>query len=357
MKKAFYIFLPVLAAVMLGLGFSNDKDEAPASSVDLTHSQVLFNQDLTGYYGFTENMPALLFADSNLVSHPGAGPGGANVSEITAPGTLFGFGSQANLFNWMGDDFTIPAGVTWKIDSIKFYSYQTGATSVSTITGSHVRVWRGRVDSVGATVVAGDTSTNRMQATYSTNILRNTTPPYNNQRIIMAVVDTCSVTLTGGYYWLEWSYRGSLASGPWAPPKTIVGQPATGNGKQRLGGVWGNALDGDNQQGLPFVIYGTVLTGVVNNNTGIPKAYGLNQNYPNPFNPSTKISFDMPTAGNVKISVFDMTGKEVATVLNQEVAAGSFTTDFNASSLATGVYFYKMTTNNFTATKKMILVK
>jgi hypothetical protein len=102
---------------------------------------------------------------------------------------------------------------------------------------------------------------------------------------------------------------------------------------------------------------GCGIVGVQNNNNNTPSAYNLSQNYPNPFNPSTKISFALPKAGNVKMVVFDLLGREVATVVNEFRTAGNHTVDFNAASLASGVYFYKIEAGDFTATKKMLLIK
>jgi hypothetical protein len=92
-------------------------------------------------------------------------------------------------------------------------------------------------------------------------------------------------------------------------------------------------------------------------NVGVPSNYDLSQNYPNPFNPSTSINFDIPTDGNVSIKLFDMSGKEVATLVNEVKTAGYYSVNFNASSLSSGVYFYSITADNFTATKKMMLLK
>ncbi|MBK8551427.1 MAG: T9SS type A sorting domain-containing protein [Ignavibacteria bacterium] len=92
-------------------------------------------------------------------------------------------------------------------------------------------------------------------------------------------------------------------------------------------------------------------------NIGIPSSYDMSQNYPNPFNPSTTINFDVPTDGNVSIRLFDMSGKEVATLVNEVKTAGYYSVNFNASSLSSGVYFYNISSNNFTATKKMTLLK
>lgn len=89
----------------------------------------------------------------------------------------------------------------------------------------------------------------------------------------------------------------------------------------------------------------------------IPKDYKLEQNYPNPFNPSTNIKFDIPVSGQVNIKVYDIIGNEIKTLVDGELKAGSYSVDFDASSITSGVYFYKMITVNFTSTKKMILVK
>ena len=89
----------------------------------------------------------------------------------------------------------------------------------------------------------------------------------------------------------------------------------------------------------------------------IPARYSLGQNYPNPFNPVTNISFDIPKSGNVKLVVFDINGKETATVINRNMIAGTYKADFDASNLASGVYFYRLIADGFTDVKKMVLVK
>lgn len=88
-----------------------------------------------------------------------------------------------------------------------------------------------------------------------------------------------------------------------------------------------------------------------------PESYSLQQNYPNPFNPNTKINFSIPEQTNVKLKIFNAIGQEVATIVNTELTAGNHTVDFNAASLSSGVYFYRIETPNFTSTKKMILMK
>lgn len=99
------------------------------------------------------------------------------------------------------------------------------------------------------------------------------------------------------------------------------------------------------------------LTDVENISGNMPTSYNLEQNYPNPFNPSTKISFSVPTAGLVNIDVFNAIGQKVTTLVNEQMNAGNYSVDFNAVNLTSGIYFYKMTSANYSATRKMILIK
>ncbi|MBC8043075.1 MAG: T9SS type A sorting domain-containing protein [Rhizobacter sp.] len=93
----------------------------------------------------------------------------------------------------------------------------------------------------------------------------------------------------------------------------------------------------------------------------VPSRFGLEQNYPNPFNPSTTIRYDLSAASTVNLKVFDMLGREVQTLVSGKQPAGRYTAPFNAANLSSGVYLYRLQTSsaegNFTATKKMLLVK
>jgi len=89
----------------------------------------------------------------------------------------------------------------------------------------------------------------------------------------------------------------------------------------------------------------------------IPMEFLLSQNYPNPFNPSTTIRYSVPQNTNVMIKVFDVLGNEVATLVNEEKATGSYEANFNAKGLSSGIYFYKLQAGSFIETKKMILLK
>ncbi|MFO7447378.1 MAG: DUF362 domain-containing protein [Ignavibacteriaceae bacterium] len=89
----------------------------------------------------------------------------------------------------------------------------------------------------------------------------------------------------------------------------------------------------------------------------MPADYSLSQNYPNPFNPTTKISYSIPEYSKVTIKVYDVAGKEVATIVNSDMPAGSYVASFDARQLSSGVYFYKITANNYSASRKLVLLK
>ncbi len=99
------------------------------------------------------------------------------------------------------------------------------------------------------------------------------------------------------------------------------------------------------------------LTNINTQNNLNVKAYLLSQNYPNPFNPKTKIRFDVPTTSFTKLIVYDLLGREVATLVNEELKPGSYEADWDASNFSSGVYFYKIISGDFVETKKMVLMK
>jgi len=100
------------------------------------------------------------------------------------------------------------------------------------------------------------------------------------------------------------------------------------------------------------------LTGInYSNFFNIPDKFTLSQNYPNPFNPATKIKFDIKEPGLVKLTVYDLLGRAVATLLNENLTAGSYEKGFDGSKLTSGVYFYKLEAGDYTEVRKMTLVK
>jgi hypothetical protein len=215
---------------------------------------------------------AVLFDNGPLVTDPGAGAGGADESTLqnnTLGMNILGFGVQVSANNSMADDFTIPPGEEWQIDTITSFAYQTGAGSPSTISGMYVRIWSG-TPGAGGTVAWGDPAgtwtTNLLSTTAWSNAYRVTeNSSGNSDRAIMANVATIGTTLTEGTYWVEYIFDGSASfSGPWGPPVTILGQTTTGNGLRTLGGVWEPLVDSggtETPQGAPFIIEGTIVGG------------------------------------------------------------------------------------------------
>jgi hypothetical protein len=94
------------------------------------------------------------------------------------------------------------------------------------------------------------------------------------------------------------------------------------------------------------------------NEAGIsPNKYELAQNYPNPFNPSTTIKFSIPESGNVKVTVYDAIGRVVALLTNNFYQSGNYKIEWNASSYASGIYFYRLEAKSFNMVRKMVLIK
>lgn len=98
-------------------------------------------------------------------------------------------------------------------------------------------------------------------------------------------------------------------------------------------------------------------TSIVEVNAVMPIQYSLSQNYPNPFNPTTKINYSIPVNAKVTLNIYSITGELVTTLVDEDLAAGNYTIDFDASRLASGTYFYRIIANDFVQTKKMILIK
>lgn len=204
----------------------------------------------------------VLHDNGPLVTHPGAGLDGADVSRLqnsTLGMTTLGAGHNAAGGISVAEDFSVPAG-GWDVDSFVFYAYQTGSTTASTITGLYYVIYDGDPTLTTTQVIYNMSITNTLVATGWSGIYRDSeTSVGNTARPIMASAADAGIFLPEGNYWIEWAATGSLASGPWAPPITILGQSTTGNAKQYLGG-WGDLLDDGSltPQGLPFLVLGTV---------------------------------------------------------------------------------------------------
>jgi Bacterial Ig domain/Secretion system C-terminal sorting domain/Carbohydrate binding module (family 35) len=101
----------------------------------------------------------------------------------------------------------------------------------------------------------------------------------------------------------------------------------------------------------------SIVTSVKNISNIVPTDFSLQQNYPNPFNPTTTIQYSLPQSGQVKLIVYDVLGRQVATLIDEKKSAGVYNVSFNAARLTSGVYFYRLNVGTFTETKKMLVLK
>ena len=102
--------------------------------------------------------------------------------------------------------------------------------------------------------------------------------------------------------------------------------------------------------------FNVIITSVEGENQ-LPTKFSLEQNFPNPFNPMTTIRYQIPELSFVTLKVYDVIGNEVATLINEEKTVGNYQVEFDASSLSSGIYFYRLQAGEFVETKKMILMK
>lgn len=121
-----------------------------------------------------------------------------------------------------------------------------------------------------------------------------------------------------------------------------------------FGSTWN--LDPDTAQVLFMTKWDNVVN-VEEKNNSIPENFLLFQNYPNPFNPNTTIKYQIPEANIISLKVYDVLGKEIGTLVDKEMVAGSYQIDFDASEYPSGIYFYQINAGDYTETKKMVLLK
>lgn len=167
-----------------------------------------------------------------------------------------------------------------------------------------------------------------------------------NNGIAVGVMGYTAKTSDGGATWTERNTGSSTLTGVSMKSKDVVYASSDRN-------VYGAIFK------LTDVI--SSINSGISGIEGIPTNFELSQNYPNPFNPTTQIDFNIPFDGKVNLSIFDMTGREVATMINEVKTAGSYSVNFNGYELTSGTYFYRIIAEgkgqNFTSTKKMTLLK
>ena len=295
----------------------------------------------------------LIYDNGSIVNQPGAGAGGANVSALHDGLNSLGIGHAVSSGYRVADDFIIPAGQTWTIDSIVFLAYQTGSGTTSTMNAVNCAIYDGAPD-VGI-LLFGDQTTSLLQNTYFSNIYRTSeTALTNTDRPVMrnVIVPPSAWSLSTGTYWLDWQTGGTLTSGPWAPALTNA-NTTTGNGMQYdpTNAVWGPCNDGGTatQQGFPFEIYGTITTSINN-----VEAENILTVMPNPSNGTFRINASFTGKTNLEISVSDMMGKTIYSNMLNDISVVSKTVELKNA--AKGVYILILNSDSGkTITKKIVI--
>ena len=269
--------------------------------------------------------------------------------------------------------------ITLKYDSLGVLlwekTYQNNATSFNDY-GCYIGIDRyNYIYVAGYTTVGPDNGTNRDYLTIrykpngDTSWVRKYNGPGNNLDwpYKLAIDRQCNVYVTGGsfglsgnfdYYTISydtlgnviWSnrYNGSANS-------SDIAQYVALDNAQNLY-VTGSAVETGTGNNIVTIKYSKNV-GIQNISENIPSDYKLYQNYPNPFNPSTTIKFALPKTMFVKMTVYDITGRELEVLVNERVQAGAYLTTWNGERFSSGVYFYKIQTEDFIQTKLMLLIK
>lgn len=267
----------------------------------------------------------LLIDNGSFITNT-ANPADPDSSVLQLTSNTLGGGFQSGLGYSTADDFVIASG-SWVIDSIQIFGYQTGSdTLVSTFTGLFIRIWDGNPSS-GGTIVWGDTTTNLLDNTYWSHVYRGSTSSWGTTRPIMVLTAApTALTLPAATYWIEFQASRSGASGPWCVPTTIVNTEMTGDAFQRTGNIFNPWTDTGSLQGLglPFKIYGTIISGVEENEVSVSI-------FPNPAKTEIKINADE----NInRVLMYDQLGNAVVNIENPGTQ-----TSISTSDMTPGAYY------------------
>jgi len=308
-----------------------------AETVDVWNENPVYNSSESPNTGTNyQVMGGVIYSNGPYFNQPGGGSGGADLSllQTSLGSNILGFGHSSATGFRVADDWVVANNVV--VSSIDFYAYQTGATTTSTMNFVTLQIWDGDPSDPASNVIYGDNALNALSSTAWSGAYRASEGNEGNtDRAIMAnTVNTPGLALAPGTYWLDWDAGGTLASGPWAPPISIFGQPATGNGLQfdPNTSTWGPLTDSGNfeLQGLPFDVTGTVL--------------GLDDNsfegftyYPNPVRNVLNVNAQ---ATIENISIYNVLGQELI-----NVSPSALNSKIDIAGLSTGMYVMKATVN------------
>lgn len=274
--------------------------------------------------------------------------GSPNVSllENVALGTTtLGAGHATTAGIRVADDWEVTENVI--VENIQFYAYQTGSGTTSTINAMSLAIWDGPPSDPTSTMIWGDQFEDVFSSSEFTGAYRasETSPTDTTRPIMITTADTSGLELAPGTYWLDWDAMGSLASGPWAPPISILGESTTGNALQYLpdSGGWGELLDGGTftGMGLPFEVNGEVVTAGVNDLSTTSISI-----YPNP----TAKFINIQAGAKIESAVvYNLAGQEL-----MKSSPKGKNSAFDVSALPNGTYVIKAVVDGKVQTQKFI---
>jgi hypothetical protein len=295
------------------------------------------------------------------------GPATSSTQYIAQPyyndgsGTTYGYGqwyfsgnymaggssnaTTINANNWAGVDSS-------KITSISNIKSDTAFTVDSVTTQSAQDAYALVLASAGASLPKRDTVDGRIIAQMKGDYPYFASGAYGTNKGIIDSQDS-----VGG-----WPVLNSLTPAPDTDHDGIPDYWEIANGLNPADSTDGAIITTDGYSNLEHylnaIVAGTAMTtGIQSDKNSVPSKFALSQNYPNPFNPTTNISYQLPVSGHVSLKVFDLLGREVALLVNEQKFAGTYTATFNATNLSSGVYFYQLKIGNLVTTKKMLLMK
>ncbi|WP_281310382.1 MBG domain-containing protein [Flavobacterium flavigenum] len=269
----------------------------------------------------TNNLKAqeLLFDNGPFTTNTGVGFGGSDVSVLQ--NVTLGYGTVGFSINNTGnfrltDQFTNAA--PWYLDYVDVFAYQTGSSVSSTFTSGVVKIWNSDPSSGTAISEFGDFTTNRMILTDFTNCYRvqEDASLLTNNRPIMRIRISIGAIIQPGTHWIEWALTGTLASGPFAPPISILGTGNTGDAKQFSATGYTNTINnGAYQAGIPFKLFGTQFVSYSPSPNAICPGSNVTVNFLDPVIRNTGNSY--------KLELSDVNGNFPGTVLTTTVVSSS----------------------------------
>lgn len=287
------------------------------------------------------------------------GYNGASANCIYTGGIWAGQAMDHEQHWWLADDFTVPAGSAYTIDTVIVYGYERNSAQSSTFTEGYLMIFSG-TPGAGGTVIWGDSVTNVLASTSFTGIYRvpsvflnDTSRPLMSLKLLLA----SPPQLSAGTYWIAWSAVGSgnhFVSGSFKVLPGRINPPAQ-NGLQynSYNGIWESCNDGQ-PLGFNFIVVGRITTAVPEVSNPITL---FSRNEPNPFTETTTISFEIAETSYGQLNVYNAIGQCVATLLNGVITAGQHKIIFNASQLPVGSYYYQIATANHRESKQMIFIR